>query len=287
MANKYVLKFTKDGYAKYTSHLDLLRFFKRAFRKSGIALSYSQGFNPHPKLGFAQPLSLGYASSCELLEFTTDIPYETESIYNMLKDMMPEGLTILWCKELGDDIKSLASIADYAVYDVVIPFEVTAERLAELKNGYLQQEEILAMKKQKKDKKLVSVNIKHMIRNFEANPCEDGIKLDLLLDCGSISNCSPELVIASFCEFAGIDVPRYTMEVERKVLGFSNNLSERAFLDYYRKKSLVLGKEITAPNGKALAIDIDDNCRLLVKYKNGEKEYLSSGEISIGVDFFE
>ena len=68
MANKYVLKFTKDGYAKYTSHLDLLRFFKRAFRKSGIALSYSQGFNPHPKLGFAQPLSLGYASSCELLE---------------------------------------------------------------------------------------------------------------------------------------------------------------------------------------------------------------------------
>ena len=160
MANKYVLKFTKDGYAKYTSHLDLLRFFKRAFRKSGIALSYSQGFNPHPKLGFAQPLSLGYASSCELLEFTTDIPYETESIYNMLKDMMPEGLTILWCKELGDDIKSLASIADYAVYDVVIPFEVTAERLAELKNGYLQQEEILAMKKQKKDKK--QKNRKHI-----------------------------------------------------------------------------------------------------------------------------
>ena len=224
MANKYVLKFTKDGYAKYTSHLDLLRFFKRAFRKSGIALSYSQGFNPHPKLGFAQPLSLGYASSCELLEFTTDIPYETEGIYNMLKDMMPEGLTILWCKELGDDIKSLASIADYAVYDVVIPFEVTEDRLAELKNGYLQQEEILALKKQKKDKKLVSVNIKHMIRNFEANLCEEGIKLDLLLDCGSISNCSPELVIASFCEFAGIDVPRYTMEVERKVLGFSNNL---------------------------------------------------------------
>ena len=112
MANKYVLKFTKDGYAKYTSHLDLLRFFKRAFRKSGIALSYSQGFNPHPKLGFAQPLSLGYSSSCELLEFTTNVPYETEKIYEMLKDMMPEGLTILWCRELSDDIKSLASIAD-------------------------------------------------------------------------------------------------------------------------------------------------------------------------------
>ena len=224
MANKYVLKFTKDGYAKYTSHLDLLRFFKRAFRKSGIALSYSQGFNPHPKLGFAQPLSLGYSSSCELLEFTTNVPYETEKIYEMLKDMMPEGLTILWCRELSDDIKSLASIADYAVYEVEIPYNLSAEKLEEIKKGYLAQEEILAMKKQKKDKKLVSVNIKHMIRNFEANIFDEGIKLDLLLDCGSISNCSPELVIASFCEFAGIDVPRYTMEVERKVLGFSNNL---------------------------------------------------------------
>ena len=224
MANKYVLKFTKDGYAKYTSHLDLLRFFKRAFRKSGIALSYSQGFNPHPKLGFAQPLSLGYSSSCELLEFTTDIPYDTDKIYELLKDMMPEGLTILWCKELDDSIKSLAAIADYAVYEVVIPYEVTAEKLEELKAGYLEQEEILAMKKQKKDKKLVSVNIKHMIRNFEANASEEGIKLNLLLDCGSISNCSPELVIASFCEFANIEIPRYAMEVERKVLGFSNNL---------------------------------------------------------------
>ncbi len=224
MANKYVLKFTKDGYAKYTSHLDLLRFFKRAFRKSGIALSYSQGFNPHPKLGFAQPLSLGYASSCELLEFTTDVPYETQAIYEMLKDMMPDGLTILWCKELSDDIKSLAAIADYAVYDVVIPFQVSAERLDELKVGYLEQDAILAMKRQKKDKKMVSVDIKHMIRNFEAGICEEGIKLQLLLDCGSISNCSPELVIASFCDYAGIDIPRYTMEVERKVLGFSNNL---------------------------------------------------------------
>lgn len=224
MANKYVLKFTKDGYAKYTSHLDLLRFFKRAFRKSGIALSYSQGFNPHPKLGFAQPLSLGYGSSCELLEFTTDVPYETDELYNLLKDMMPEGLEILWCKELAENIKSLAAIADYAVYEVVIPYEISEEKLQELSAGYLAQDEILAMKKQKKDKKLVSVNIKNMIRNFAAETDGNEVKLELLLDCGSISNCSPELVIASFCQYAEIDVPRYAMEVQRKILGFSNNL---------------------------------------------------------------
>ena len=49
MSERYVIKFSKGGYAKYTSHLDLLRFFKRAFRKTGVDLKYSQGFNPHPQ----------------------------------------------------------------------------------------------------------------------------------------------------------------------------------------------------------------------------------------------
>ena len=70
-------------------------------------------------------------------------------------------------------------------------------------------------------------------------------------------------------------------------LRYYNDLEKRDFLEIYKQKSLVLGKEIVTPNGKALALDIDDNCRLSVEYKNGEKQFLSSGEISIGVDFFE
>lgn len=72
---------------------------------------------------------------------------------------------------------------------------------------------------------------------------------------------------------------------------YYNALEDKNFLEYYKKKNLVLGKEITVPKNNiclsAKALDIDENCRLLVEYKNGEKEYLSSGEISIGVDFFE
>ncbi len=224
MANKYVLKFTKGGYAKYTSHLDLLRFFKRAFRKSGIALSYSQGFNPHPKLGFAQPLSLGYSSECELLEFTTDVEYDANDLYERLAGMMPEGLNLVYCKELTANVKSLAAAAEWAVYEVLIPHTVSCEELKKLAEGYMAQDEILAMKKQKKDKKLVSVNIKNMIRKFEAKTLDEEIYLKLTLDCGSISNCSPELVISSFTEYAKIDVPRYEMEVNRQILGFYSNL---------------------------------------------------------------
>ncbi len=224
MSNKYVLKFTKGGYAKYTSHLDLLRFFKRAFRKSGIALSYSQGFNPHPKLGFAQPLSLGYSSDCELLEFTTDVKYDENDLYERLASMMPEGLEIVYCKELNADVKSLAAAAEWAVYEVLIPCSLSEDELANLSEGYMAQTEILAMKKQKKDKKLVPVNIKNMIRKFEAKSLGDEIYLKFTLDCGSISNCSPELVISSFANYAKIEVPRYEMEVNRQILGFYSNL---------------------------------------------------------------
>ena len=94
MANKYVIRFSKTGYVKYTSHLDLLRMFKRAFKKAELGLAYSQGFNPHPKMGFAQPLSLGYAGRNELIEFETDRPHQTAEILRAMQGKMPQGIEI-------------------------------------------------------------------------------------------------------------------------------------------------------------------------------------------------
>lgn len=55
----------------------------------------------------------------------------------------------------------------------------------------------------------------------------------------------------------------------------------------YREKSLVLGQEIDVLKGTerigARAIDIDENCGLIVRYPDGTKEVLNSGEISIRV----
>lgn len=66
--NRFVLEFSKQGYIKYISHLDMLRLFKRTFKRAGIPLDYSKGFNPHPRMSFAQPLSLGYTSKQELIK---------------------------------------------------------------------------------------------------------------------------------------------------------------------------------------------------------------------------
>ena len=211
MANRYVIKFSKTGYVKYTSHLDLLRMFKRAFKKADLGLSYSQGFNPHPKMSFAQPLSLGYAGRSELIELETARPHQTAEILRAMQGQMPQGIEILACYELPAEVKSLAAAADSAAYRIWILTDKTEAVLREDLRRYLQQNEILAMKRMKKTKKEEPVNIKNRIRKIE-------------LDCGSQSNCSPELVIASFCSFAGITTTRDLIEVERRNINFVNKL---------------------------------------------------------------
>lgn len=63
------------------------------------------------------------------------------------------------------------------------------------------------------------------------------------------------------------------------------DLGNRKFVIEYKKRSFILNREILVykKDGKisAIALDIDDRCRLLVRYEDGNCEYLSSGEISI------
>lgn len=218
MKNRYVITFTKEGYIKYTSHLDMLRLFKRAFKKCGIAPAYSNGFNPHPKMGFAQPLSLGYVSRCELLEFEATQPYAPEDVKRRLAEIMPEGVEILDCRALESEGKSLAAMVTEAIYKVIFPLNFDPVYEEKLK-GYLNRSEILAEKRQKKSKKKVTVNIREKIRAISVVPGER-LVLRMRLDCGSNSNLSPELVISTFCDYCGLDVPRYDIEVEREAMEF-------------------------------------------------------------------
>lgn len=57
------------------------------------------------------------------------------------------------------------------------------------------------------------------------------------------------------------------------------------YVEKYRDRSLAVGKEVTvlSSNGgkRAVALDVDEECRLIVQYEDGRTERLSSGEISI------
>jgi len=64
---KLLIKYTKEDRLKFISHLELIRVIERALRRGNIPLKFSEGFNPHPKISFAAPLSVGVSSQGEYM----------------------------------------------------------------------------------------------------------------------------------------------------------------------------------------------------------------------------
>jgi len=88
--SKVRIKYSKTGRAKYISHLDLTATLQRALLRAGIKLKYSEGFNPHPYISVALPLSVGFESICEMVDIAVlgdELPDK-----NLIK--LPEGIVI-------------------------------------------------------------------------------------------------------------------------------------------------------------------------------------------------
>lgn len=70
-----------------------------------------------------------------------------------------------------------------------------------------------------------------------------------------------------------------------RFMGYYRAEDPSAYAETYREKSIVIGKEILviSPAGRreATALDVDRDCRLVVRYGDGTIEALSSAEVSI------
>jgi len=213
--NKYIMKITKAGYMKYISHLDMVRLFRNAFKKAGIKISYSQGFNPHPKISFALPLSLGYSSTCEILEFETNEKNDPGEMLNIMNTIMPEGIKITECAE-SEEAKSFAAKVAAASYEISIPADAgSGADVAGLCERFLSQKSIPALKKQKATGAVKEIDIKNMIQTMSGAGTGDKITLYVKMDSGGASNLSPELLISSFLSFSGLNAQRDMIDVKR------------------------------------------------------------------------
>ena len=152
------LLFEKTGSAVWMSHLDLMRLFQRAFKRAGLPLTHTQGFNSRPSVSIALPLSVGTQSHCELLDFelTTDAVSDVQ-IRERLNKALVEGVHVLSVYGDGRKLRELAlmSCKISLFYDHGIP-ERAKEGLSALfssdslivekktKNG-LQEQDIIPM----------------------------------------------------------------------------------------------------------------------------------------------
>ena len=199
--NRYVLRFQKLGNMRFISHLDLVRLFKRAIKKAGIKVAYSNGYNPHELINVVQPLSLGYESVSEYFEIDTLLPIDTAELAELLNQTMPEGIKFTDCREKERTSNNLSSACETALYEAVLPLKSDAAgQLPE----FLAQDRILILKKDKKTKKLVEKDIKDMIFSVEPQG-QDPLVFKLMLRCASNETLNPGKLLESYFRFAGLD----------------------------------------------------------------------------------
>lgn len=88
------LRFSKVGMTRYISHLDLARALERALNRSRLPVSYSQGYNPRPRMQFANALPLGFTSEAELADVWLEEETEPQQVRAQLAEKMPPGLVL-------------------------------------------------------------------------------------------------------------------------------------------------------------------------------------------------
>jgi radical SAM-linked protein len=103
------LRFAKGEAIKYISHLDLARTWERVFRRAGLPVAYSQGFNPRPRFQIAAALPVGVTGQAELLDVWLTECLTPEEALPRLHPALPPGLDVAEVEEVELRAPSLQS----------------------------------------------------------------------------------------------------------------------------------------------------------------------------------
>lgn len=193
--SNYVIKYGRDDRVKYISHLDFMRCFHRAVRRSPLTFMFSQGFNPHPIMTIAQPLSVGVTSESEYMKVGFDGEYDGDYIVKALNAVMPPGFFVYAAKKLKNKELDITKL-DRAVY--VVEIEYTGDFDVD---EFMKNEELKVMKKSKSGVK--ESDIREHIFYINELSRENGIlTLEMCVSVGSAYNLKPESVVEAMAKYS-------------------------------------------------------------------------------------
>jgi radical SAM-linked protein len=187
------LLFEKTGEAVWISHLDLMRLFQRAFKRAGLPLTHTQGYNPRPSVSIAMPLSVGVESVCELLDFELEgETVDCDEIIKRLNRALVKGVRVLACYDAGKKIKELAFLKCCVTmeYDQGVPKDA-----AQSISALFRQETLLVEKKSKNG--ITEQDIIPMIRCFLLTRDDDHTLRIIAMVCCQNPSLNPMQLVAA------------------------------------------------------------------------------------------
>lgn len=228
--NSLRVRFTRGEGVKFISHLDLMKVFERAIRRSNLPIAYSQGFNPHPQMVFGLPLSVGVTSDGEYADFELVQETKPEQFMEELNRSLPEAIRITAADEKHIKANIMASIcgADY-VLDIFLNEMITLEAATEKLEMLMKKDSIKVLKEGKDTAKEIDIRpmildarmdiMKHVPFGYE--DFKAAFTVLTRFSAGSTANLRPELFVKALIEQAGLPVA--ASRLHRKVLYVEKN----------------------------------------------------------------
>lgn len=144
--------------------------------RAGIPIKYSEGFNPHPKMVFALPLSVGTESVTEYLDFKITKPMTEKELSDRLNSAFPPEMRVIEAYEPSTKFTDIR-FAEYVL-----------ENDADFSTEALEAESIVVMKKTKSGEK--ETDIKPLIRSYK----KEGNRLICVLSASPDSYLNPDYI---------------------------------------------------------------------------------------------
>ena len=205
--DKLRMCFSKTGRAVYISHLDLMHTMQRAIARAGYSLKYSEGYNPHPQISIALPLSVGMSSMCEVMDFRLNEEADLQEFMEKVNRSLPEGIeaTEVYPAETKSSLIKWLEIEGTFEYD-----ERRPEDMLPGVEAFFRRESIVVTKKSKRG--MTEADIRPMICSIDFRAEEDSLTVHAVISAaeptlnpellaGALRQLQPELApdFASWC----------------------------------------------------------------------------------------
>ena len=224
------IKFAKYDTMKFISHLDVMRYFQKAIRRSGLDVAYTEGFNPHQIMSFAAPLGVGQTSESEYFDLELHTVPSMEALVECLNEVMAPGMKILSAEILPPpvpQVKKETAMALVAASSYLVMKKdgyeesMTKEELQEKFRSFIAQKSIPVVKKSKKTE--AEIDLAKFIFEASANgeptefsgEYENGLGFYMLLSAGSVNNIKPDTVMEAFYTYLGKEYNPHAYQIHR------------------------------------------------------------------------
>ena len=214
------VKYKKEDEMIFISHLDLQRLLQRAFRRAKINLSYSEGFNPHPKMSYGNALALGVESQGEYVDIEIEDDIEVDEFLERINNQLPEGIKFIKGQEIDPKTPSLSSVIVYGeyIFNIDLDTPLSKEFVKSRVLNFVKSEEIIVTKTNTTGR-TVDVDIRPLIKNFDLVSLDDKkVTFESTIATGSKANLNINILIPQILNMLDLEIDPREVSVLRRDL---------------------------------------------------------------------